>query len=221
MKKKIIVRINWLASKPLQMAGIARGTVTAMTGNTQFPTPKVALTAMTTAATRVENAWANRKNGAVAKDELSSSCNDLDVLLHTQGDYVSAIADGDETIIHSAGFEATGSTNSTARIAAPTGVEAPVLKPLAGGVIKVKAKPVANTSNYCFILAVDSAINATIVNGQLLMDNGSKVYVINSTKSTVVFNGLPTLKPVNVLFIASNANGDSGFSSVATGATLP
>jgi hypothetical protein len=221
MKKKIVVKIVWVISKPLQMAGIARGVVTAMTGNAKFATPKVTLATITTAATRVENAWANRKNGATAKDGLSSSCNDLDVLLHTQADYVSSIANSDEAIIHSAGFEATGAITNASKTTAPTAVAAPVLTSKNGGVIKVKANPVANATNYCFLLAVDGGINATINNGQISVDAGSKLCIINSSKSGIVFTGLPALKTVSVAVVISNTHGDSGFSAVATGATLP
>ena len=221
MKKKIIVKISWTTKKPLQMAGTARGTVTAMTGNAKFPTPKVTLAAMNTAATRAEVAWANRKNGATAKDELTLASNDLDSLLHTQGDYVSGIANGDEAIIHSAGFEATGTNANAPKVLAPATPAAPVLTSKNGGAIKVKATAVANADNYCFVLSVDSGINATINNGQINIDAGSKLFIINSSKSSVTFSALPALKTVNVVVLVSNAQGNSGFSAIATGATLP
>ena len=221
LKKKIIVKISWSSRKPLQMAGTARGTVTAMTGNAKFPTPKVTLAAMTTAATRTEVAWANRKNGATAKDELTLASNDLDSLLHTQGDYVSGIANGDEAIIHSAGFEAIGSNASAAKGVAPATPAAPVLTSKNGGAIKAKVDAVANADNYCFVLSVDGAINATINNGQINIDAGTKMAVLNSSKSSVEFTNLPALKPVSVVVVVSNSHGNSGFSAIATGATLP
>ena len=221
MKKKIWVKITWGTKKPLQMAGIARGTVTAMTGNAKFATPKVALPAMTTAATRVETAWANRKNGATGKDELTNSSNDLDVLLHLQGDYVSGIANSDETIIHSAGFEATYSGSNLARTAKPDVAVAPVLKSVNGGVVKARVTPVLGAKNYCYLLSVDASINADVVNGQINIAAGGSLFIINSTKSNVAFVGLPVLKNVNVAVIVSNANGDNGFSPVATVITIP
>ena len=141
--------------------------------------------------------------------------------MHNQLDYVNDVASGDETIIHSAGFESTGTTTAAAKVAAPSAVAAPVLKSLNGGVIKAKVAAVANTNNYCFLLAVDGAINATISNGQIAIDAGTKLFVINSSKSNVVFSGLTPLKTVNVVVVVSNTHGDSGFSAVATGATLP
>ena len=203
------------------MAGTARGSVTAMAGNAKFSSPKVTLVTITNAATRVENAWANRKNGATAKDELSSSCNDLDVLLHTQADYVSDIANSDEAVIHSAGFEATGTATNASKIVAPTAVAAPVLTSKNGGVIKVKATAVANATNYCFVLAVDTGINATTSNGQMNFEGATKLFIINSSKSSAVFTGLPPLKAITVAVVVSNSHGDSGFSAMATGATLP
>jgi hypothetical protein len=221
MKKKILVKISWSIRKPLQMAAATRGIITLMTGNAKFTTPKVTLAVLAAAATRVETAWANRKNGPIAKDELIVSCNELDILLHSQADYVSDIADGDETIIHSAGFVSTGTNVNFAKFAAPEPAVAPVLKSLNGGVIKVKTTAVDNASNYCFILVVDGPINASILNGQINIDSSSKVYIINSSRSNVVFTGLPGLKTVSVAVVISNAHGDSGFSAVATGATLP
>jgi hypothetical protein len=220
MKKKIIVKINWNTKKALKMASIARGTATAMTGNAGFPTPKVGLPAMSAAALRVDNAFANKKNGTAAKDELTNSSNALDVMLHAQAEYVSGIANGDETIIHSSGFEST-SNNVGARLAAPFIEAAPIVTPLKGGSIKVKITPVANAHIYCFVLYVDAAFNTTILNGQMTVDAGSNAIIINSTKSFVTFKGLPAYKPIKVAVVVLNANGDSGFSPVATGATLP
>jgi hypothetical protein len=187
MKKKIIVKVNWSTKKALKMASIGRGTATAMTGNAGFPTPKVGLAAMNAAALRVDNAFLNKKNGTAGKDEFINSCNALDILLHAQAEYVSGIANGDETVIHSSGFEST-SNNVGARLAAPF---------------------------------IEAAFNSTILNGQMTVDAGSNAIIINSTKSFVTFKGLPAYKPVKVAVVVLNANGDSGFSPVATGATLP
>ena len=103
--------MSWAKATLLQQAGFARGTVTAMTGNATFPTPAVTLTAMTNVASRAENAWANRENGAVARDELDNASTDLYDKLHIQAEYVDKIANGNDDIIHSAGFISTKPSN--------------------------------------------------------------------------------------------------------------
>jgi len=221
MKKKIWARVNWSTKKALKMASIAHGIAKAMDGNAAFPAPPIKTADLDVAATRVELAFANRKNGKLGKDELFNSSNELDVMLHYQADYVSITANGDETIIHSAAFETINGNDSLAKTAHPTANVAAVLKAESGGVVKAKVEPVKNARNYCFVMSVDTPINTILVNGQISFDVGAKVFVINSTKSSAVFTGLPKLKTVYVAVIISNANGDSGFSPVSTVLTLP
>ena len=220
MKKKIVVKITWTTRSPLKIATKARTTVTSMSGNAGFPTPKVTVVVMAAAATRVEIAYANRKNGSVAKDELTNSCIALDGLLHLQADYVNGIANGDPTIIHSAGFESTANVDSVAKVAKPVIVNAPILTSVSGGNIKAKIYGITNTQNYCFVLVIDGDFKVSINKGQIGVEEGTKVVIINSTKSTVLFTDLPVLKSVKVAVVASNATGDSGFTPVAVGSTI-
>ena len=64
-------------------------------------------------------------------------------------------------------------------------------------------------------------INVSDTNGQISVNAGSNIIIINSTKSTVEFSNLPTLKNVNVEVVVSNSTGDSGFSPVASVYTMP
>ncbi len=219
MAKKIKVRVTWQTETPLKMAGIARGTVTAMTGNANFPNPDIVLGNMEKAAARVENAWANRKNGPVAKDELKKSANDLDENLQTQADYVSKIAKEDSTIIHSAGFESTADV-SRARVAVQEDPEAPVCTAMSGGVMKVNVKGKANVRNYCFLLVVDAPLNVTIQNGVITVPDGTTALIINSTKHIVTYTGLPALKNVQVAAVYINSAGASGISPVTIASTI-
>ncbi len=220
MSKKIRVRISWRKEEPLKMAGVARGTVTAMTGNSNFTSPEIDLKDVENAATRVENAWANRKNGPVAKDELNNSSNDLDNYLHTQADYVTKIAKGDSTIIHSAGFESTENV-AMARSTVQEDPEAPICTPLSGGGMKVNVKGKSKVTNYCFVLVVDGVMNVTIQNSQMIMPAGStNTHLINSTKHIAIFTGLPTLKNIQVAVVYINSAGASGISPVTIASTI-
>ena len=219
--KKIKVKMSWAKATLLQQAGFARKTVTAMTGNATFATPAVALTAMTNAAARLENAWANRENGAVARDELENANTDLDDKLHTQAEYVDKIANGNDDIIHSAGFISTKPANERqSRSAAPEASAAPVVVPQAGGSIKVTVDAVAGVRLYCFILVLDGAFNVSIVNGQLEVPTGTNALIINSTKRSVVFKNLPAMKPVKVAVAIVNSASVSGLSTVVSSSTI-
>ena len=219
--KKIKVKMSWARATLLQQAGFARGTVTAMTGNTTFPTPAVALTAMTNAAARLENAWANRNNGVVARDELENAGTDLDDKLHTQAEYVDKIANGNDDIIHSAGFVSTKPSNERlSRIAATEASTAPVLVPQTGGSIKVTVDAVAGARVYCFILVLDGAFNVSIVNGQLEVAVGTNAIIINSTKRSATFKNLPAMKPVQVAVATVNSGGVSALSTVVSSSTI-
>lgn len=219
MSRKIRVRVTWQTDAPLVMAGIARGTVTAMADNSNFPTPDIALGDMEKAATRLENAWANRKNGQVAKDELKNAANDLDDDLQTQADYVAKIANGDSDIIHSAAFESTADV-TRARAALPEEPEAPVCTPLSGGGMKVNTKGKSYVRNYLVVLVLDGPMNITIQNGVLTIPSGTTALIINSTKHIVTFTGLPTLKNVQVAAVYINSAGASGISPVTTASTI-
>lgn len=213
--------MSWAKATLLQQAGFARGTVLAMTGNAAFPTPAVSLTAMTTAAARLENAWANRENGAVARDELDNASIDLDDKLHTQADYVDRIANGNDDIIHSAGFISTKPPSErNSRSATPPSSSAPVLVSQSGGNIKVSVDAVADAKMYCFILVLDGVFNVAIVNNQIDIPAGTNALVINSTKRSVIFKNLPALKPVLVAAVIINSAGTSALSTVVKGSTI-
>jgi len=212
------VKISWGKTKPLSMAGFAHGTVTAMTGNTNFTKPAVVLTAIDAAATRVETAWANRKNGPSAKDELTNSENDLDALLHTQADYVTVTAAGDATIIHSGGWVSTKSGTTPATL--PDAPNAPALESLSGGIIRSKVGTVTGATMYTHILVLNGDFNVTIQNGQINVPVGTIAIIITGGKIAETFIGLPPLTKVSVAVIAHNAAGSSSLSPVVSSSTM-
>src|SRR4051812_1751041 len=99
MPKIIVVLISWSLKKILSMISFTREVVENMTGNPNFPDPAVPLDTLTAAAARAEGAYANRKNGAVAKLENELASKELDDLLREQASYVDSIAQGNPEII--------------------------------------------------------------------------------------------------------------------------
>ena len=220
MKKKVIVKINWSKSKYLPMATVAHANAKAIDGNTKFTTPKVTAAAMEIAATKVEQSYALRKNGQVAKDVLLKDAEDLDLKLHDQADYVSELANGDETIIHSAAFESTSIKHAKAPILEEV-VAGPVLKPSMGGNINAIANIVNGAKLYIFILVVDSTFNVTILpNGQIIIPDGTVARIICDTKHNVTFNGFEGKKDVFVAVLTKNASGYSNLSPVTCTQTI-
>jgi hypothetical protein len=219
--KKVKVKISWTRATLLKQAGFARGTVIAMKDNNSFLTPDVSLKAMLDAAARVENAWPKREDGVVARDEFDNSSTDLNDKLHTQAAYVDKIANGDANIIHSAGFESTKATNERLRrVAVPHETAAPVIVPETNGQIKVTVNAVEGAKMYCFILVLDGAFNVSIVNGEINIPEGTNAKVINSTKRSVTFQNLPSMKLVRVAVAVYNSTGASALSSVSSGSTI-
>ena len=212
------VKISWLSHKYLNMASFAHGTVTAMTGNKNFLTAKIALKEMDEAATRVENAYANRKNGQVGKDELLNSSSSLNAMLHDQADYVSVISNGDDTIIHSGGWETTGKPKQKKAI--PVGGAAPALKATAGGNIKVTSGKIVDAKMYIFVLVIGTEFPVTLVNGAISIPLGVQSYTLSSTKCVASFSNIPGLQEVTVGMYTINSAGISPLSALSTCANL-
>jgi hypothetical protein len=85
----------------------ARAIVAAMTGNLKFPTPTPTLSAISAAATNLENAITAAMDGGKSKTAAMRVKEKLlDDLLTQLGKYVDAIANGDESIILSSGMNA-------------------------------------------------------------------------------------------------------------------
>lgn len=212
--KKVRVKFSWSTKKPLGMASFARGTVDGMTGNAHFLTPDVAYTLISTSATRVELAYANRKNGQVGKDELTNSVAEQDTLLRTQMGYVMKVSGGDATIIHSGNWVTTGAPKAKATIADQQA--APALKAISGGNINVTSAKVPKASVYVFVLVLGTDFTVTILNGLLCIPLGVVAYTATSTKHTASFTCIPGLQEVTVAMYTVNAAGTSLLSSVGT-----
>ena len=197
------------------MASFAHGVVVCMTDNKSFLTPAVLLKTLDDAATRVETAWAARKNGQAGKDELNNAVIALDDLLRTQGSYVATTAKGDATIIHSANYESKGDKKNAPKAKASIVVlDAPVAEATAGGTIKVTSNKVLNTRMYVFILVIGTVFPVTITEGALDVPEGVQVYILCSTRHTAKFVGIPGVGKVSIAGYTVNSGGMSGLSPV-------
>ena len=118
MKKKTSLK---LAQRPVaNKVEFARAVVAAMTGNPKFPTPSPNLSAVTSAATNLENAITAAMDGGKSKTAAMRAKEKLlDDLLTQLGKYVDAVANGDESIILSSGI------NASADRSAPKTPDAP------------------------------------------------------------------------------------------------
>ena len=212
------VKISWSKKAPVDMASVALRTVSAMTENDDFENPDISMTEMFEASNQLSNAYSNRKNGPVAKNNVVNRINTLDKYLHKQAEYVDILAKGNVTIIYSAGFESTSDKRGSGVI--PKATKMPVLKSLPWGRIKAMVDKVPNTTSYCFILIIDGDFNVYIINNQIQIPKDTQAIIINTTKRSTVFIELETLKIVHVAVLASNATGFTSFSPVATTSTI-
>ena len=208
------VKMSWLTSKYLNMASFAHGTVTAMTANLKFATPKVTMDHMEAAATRVEVAFANRKNGQLAKDELRTSSTELNAMLHDQADYVSLISNGDETTIHSGGWQSTGGPKQKKPI--PIAGVGPTLIASAGGNIHVISSKIADAKMYIFVLVIGTTFPVTMVEGIISIPLGTQAFILNSTKRVASFTNIPGIQDVMVGMFTLNSAGISQLSAIST-----
>ena len=218
MSDKHWVKVTWDINDPSGMSIIARRTVTAMTENDKFTDPTVPLTTVSVAATRIDNAIANKKNGPSAKQEVKNSALAMRDIFVKQADYVSEKANNDVTIIISSGFEATNVAKS--KKPAPGNSVAATLISGSNGTIKATVISMADVKTYLFILVIGNAFPVTVVNNQICVTAATQVYFISTTKHSVTFKGLPPDVHVTIGVVVYNSAGYSGISPLATTSTI-
>ena len=218
--KKVVVKITWSRSKYLPMAILGHANAKAMTANAKFATPAVFSGEMEQAALDVEHAYAQRKNGATARDLLKKCATDLDEKLHAQAEYVNDIAKGDESIIHSAAFEATSNAHTKSPLPKQV-LSAPILDSKMGGTVKATTGKVEGVNVYTFILVLDGPFNVTIKeNGQLVIPEDAIVHIISGTIINASFTGLPGKLDALVAVVTKSPAGYSNISPVASIQTM-
>jgi hypothetical protein len=210
----ISVKHVWVGATPLESAAYARGTVVSMTGNALFLNPDVPLNDITQAALRLEHAWASRKNGPSAAEELKLATADMAAKNTAQADYVERIAKGDVATIVSAGMTTTSLDRAAPSL--PEVPQQPKLIPGVGGHLKVILSAVAGAKSYCYAVFTDEHVPIDIVNEDLIIPPKSGIIIRPSATCSEEFSGFQPGKQVSVQVLAINSAGYSHWSMPAT-----
>ncbi len=211
MPKLVVVLMNWIKMKGSDMAAFARGVVTNMTDNLNFPTPDVPLTDLTSAAVDVENAYGNRKNSLSGESDLQDAVDILNKLLHDQAYYVNAQAGGTISVIESAGYQTTKNFRSKRDI--PATCAAPSVTGNSAKLM-LKVPKVPGAASYFWVIYIGAAVTAT-VNGNVVNFPQAAMLVIPCGKTVEYIRGvIPTGTVINVQVLAQNSAGMGGFSSL-------
>ena len=193
----------------------AKNTVTKMTGNAFFTTPAVSLATMQTAAVDLETKY----NAAQVGGELQTAEQDaaelvLDDLLRKQAAYVTAIADGSEVKIFSAGFQPTKKEKEP--IPLPIKVANLKLKPeeQAGSITKINDKT-PNAKVYVTLLSTNPVFPVTVDGDLLVIQLGADKLIIDiSTERKRTYENLVSATKIYVKTSAFNAAGKGPDSDV-------
>lgn len=103
--RKSHVLFDFVLNIPPVKITFGRNVVTLMTGNANFPTPDIPLTVLKEKNDLLEQKFiASLNDGKTEKAELHQAEKEWDNLMRYKALYVDRIADGDEAIIKSAGF---------------------------------------------------------------------------------------------------------------------
>jgi len=103
--KKSHVLFDFVLNIPPVKIAFGRNVVTLMTGNANFPTPDIPLVVLKDKTDLLEQKLiASLNDGKTEKAELHQAEKEWDNLMRYEALYVDRIADGDEAIIKSAGF---------------------------------------------------------------------------------------------------------------------
>ena len=215
MAKLIEVLFSWTKKAVLNMVSVARYTVQQMTGNPNFPIPAVSFETLTDAANRAETAYGNRKNGPAARLENINAAANLNELLHLQADYVSTIAGGNETIIVSAGFQATKSSRTPAVIPATPG--APKIKTINGSALQIKLDTVAGADSYAYAIFLDEPVEIEVANNHIIIPvTTAPFFIINDGSTREEIRSIAPGTKFSVQALAQNTAGKSQWGPLVT-----
>jgi hypothetical protein len=209
MTKPIVVLISWDNEKPTQMASFAHGVAQSIANNAAtFPTPPVTHQALDIAANRVELAFANRLNGPLAKTELQNADSALDVMLHQMAAYVNGVANGNASVIQTAGFKA--SSNQRLPATVPATPNAPKISGNAAR-LRIETNKVNGAISYCWLIFTGEPASATITADCIILP-GAAMVIPDGHLREELHNLIPAGTKISVQVLAQNAAGKSGFS---------
>ena len=184
----------------------ARQIVTALTANTDFPTPTPALAGVTTASNDVEAAYTAvqtvRQEAKTATTDQNTKEDILDRLLMQLASYVEAVAGDDLVVIQSAGMGVRGPAISTGE----TPTQPAAIAPTAGdhdGEVDLSWEPVLGARSYVIEISPDPPTEKSWTHAGV------------STRSRFTVSGLTSGTRYWFRVAAVNANGQSGWSDPA------
>ncbi|HQV37415.1 MAG: fibronectin type III domain-containing protein [Flavobacteriales bacterium] len=103
---KANIRLSLSRLNPVSVLVLLRNVISKMTGNANFPTPKVPLADMTTLADNLSLAIDDANAGSLlAKSKRDDLVHSAKEDLNAQADYVRSICGGDRSMLLSSGFE--------------------------------------------------------------------------------------------------------------------
>jgi hypothetical protein len=95
-----------LRSSIIEKIGFYRNVIEKVSNNPTYPTPDVPMADATTSVDKLENAYCAARDGSHVAVSFMHQCEDVaDALFRKLTEYVSRIADGDESKILSSGFQ--------------------------------------------------------------------------------------------------------------------
>jgi len=106
--RKVKVLLDFTRLSNAEKVEFGRNVVTKMTGNPSFTSPDIPLAQITTMCNTLEAAFnAAQGGGSQQKSALKAASIQWDTLMYKEADYVNRIADGNGTMMLSAGFYTT------------------------------------------------------------------------------------------------------------------
>jgi len=192
--KKVKVNLGLQSFSAAEKVELARSIVTAMTGNANFTTPNPALSAVTLAATNLDNAIQAAQDKGKSKVAVAHVAEaTLDNLLTQLSLYVEIAANNDYTKVLSAGMNVKQGSAAPQLLDAPTGVIA--VNTTNEGEVIISWKRVKNSHAYIIEISDDvSAITGPTVS-TVTPSASARVFILWSfadvvTKSRCVISGL-------------------------------
>lgn len=210
MEKQIVPLISWDTAKPTQMASTAQGVAQGLSNNSDiFPSPPVAPDTINTAANRVTLAYANRFNGPLAKTELQTADDELDIMLHVTADYVNGVAKGDAATIQKAGFKA--SSNKRLPATTPATPNAARISGNAAA-LHIETDKVDGAATYCWLIFTGEPATASVNADCIILPAAPLIIIPDGHLHEDLHNLIPAGTKITVQVLAQNAAGKSGFS---------
>ena len=197
--------INLSAANKTTMAA---NVLECLTNNPElFPDLPVKLSALTQTNANLVTAVANVQTGSkVSRSALKNALKAWNTDFRATAKYVSAVAEGDEQTINTAGFTAT--KNYRQSVPEPgfcKGFETNLLK--GQGSFNAGSQAISQSRGYFFVAAPDGVTIEQQGNQLSITVGGITSYIVLCTRSKTQFNNVPSGKLMYLSMLAFNASG--------------